>query len=115
MRRVSSLPERTESSPSEPRSSRSLRILRPWLFPTIEIGVGVALIVLVTTVGHTLLAGVFTAVLGAAISFVSLLRVDGPATAWTLALALARIGLAVLPSVLLVRSAPRQRKMWLVP
>jgi hypothetical protein len=109
------LAERTESSPPEPRSSRSLTILRTWLLPTIEIGVGVALIWLLATVGHTLVGGVLTAVLGAAISFVSLLRVDGPATAWTLTLALARIGLAVLPSVLLIRSAPRQRKLWLVP
>ncbi len=81
----------------------------------IEIGLGVVLIALIATVGWTLIGGSLTAALGAAISFVSLLRVDGAATAWSLALALGRIGLAIVPSVMLVRSAPRRRRMWLVP
>jgi hypothetical protein len=109
------LPERSESSPEPRRSSRPVSILRDWLLPAIEVGLGIGLIVLLATVGRTIVGGVLTAVGGAAASFVSLLRVDGPATAWLLFLAVARIGLAVLPSILLIRAAPRQRKMWLIP
>jgi hypothetical protein len=89
--------------------------VRQWVLPAIEVGLGIGLIVLLATVGRTLVGGVLTALLGATVSFVSLLRVDGAATLWTLILAVARIGLAVLPSILLIRAAPRQRKMWLVP
>lgn len=110
-----SLPEQSASSPDARRSSAPLSILRRWVLPAIEVALGLGLVVFLATVGRTLVGGVLTAVLGAAVSFVSLLHVDGAATAWTLFLAVARIGLAVLPSVLLIRAAPRQRKVWLIP
>lgn len=110
------LAERSGSLSPEPRpSSRHLTVLRDKFWLAIEIGLGVALIALIATGGRTLVGGCLTAMLGAAISFFSLLRVDGAATAWLLALALGRIGLAVLPSVMLIRSVPRQRRAWLVP
>jgi hypothetical protein len=55
------------------------------------------------------------AVLYGATAILPLLRVDGAATAGLLGLALAKIGLAMLPSVVLIRSAPRHRRFWLVP
>jgi hypothetical protein len=48
-------------------------------------------------------------------SLVPLLRVDFAATAWLLLLAFAKLALAAFPSVMLIRSAPRHRRAWLVP
>lgn len=108
--------ERSASSSPERRPpSRRPNVLGEKFWLAIEIGLGVALIALIATVGRTLVGGCLTALLGAAISLVSLLRVDSAATAWSMALALGRIGLAVLPSVVLIRSVPLRRKMWLVP
>jgi hypothetical protein len=108
--------ESSESSSLKPRSPfRLLDLIRGVLLPAIEIGVGIVMIVLLATVGRTLIGGCLTATLGAAISFFSLMRVDAAATMWLLALALAKIGLALLPSVLLIRSAPRRRRLWLIP
>lgn len=81
----------------------------------IETGLGIAVVVFIVSVGGTIVGGALTAMLGAAVSFFSLLRVDTVATAWTLAVALARVGLAILPSVVLIRSVPRRRRTWLIP
>jgi hypothetical protein len=48
-------------------------------------------------------------------AFFLLLPVDGAATAWSLALWLARMVLAALPFVSLIRCAPRHRWAWLIP
>jgi hypothetical protein len=87
---------------------------RPWR--TIEIGLGVLFVCgLVWVVpGAIIWVWLMTALQGA-VALGPLLRVDGAATAWSLALALGRMGLAVLPSVLWIRSAPRYRWLWLVP
>lgn len=80
-----------------------------------EVGLGVALFLAIAGSGRMIFGGCLTAVLGAVSSFLSLLRVDGAATSWLLALAVGRIGLAILPSVVLVRSVPRHRRIWLIP
>lgn len=54
------------------------------------------------------------AIVDAAMSVAPLLRVDGAATAAVLALALAKLGLAALPSIVLIRLVPRHRRLWLV-
>jgi hypothetical protein len=64
------------------------------LLPAIEIGVGIVLIVLLATVGRTLIGGCLTAMLGAAISFFSLLRVDAAATCTAARARPGKIGLA---------------------
>ena len=56
-----------------------------------------------------------TLVSSAAYAFLLLLRIDGVDTARTVALEFARIGLAVLPSLLVIRSAPPCRRLWLIP
>lgn len=45
----------------------------------------------------------------------SLLRVDGAATGWLMSLASVKLGLALLPSLLLIGGAPRRRWFWLIP
>ncbi len=81
----------------------------------IEIALGIVVIALLATGGRTVVIGALTASYGAAISSFYLLRVDTAATAWSLALALGRVGLAILPSVLLIRSVPRSTRVWLIP
>jgi len=86
------------------------------LWRTIEIGFGVLIIYGVCSEGpRTLIRLWMTGIWDAATSLGPLLHVDGAATAWLLSLALAKIGLATLPSVLWIRSAPRYRWLWLVP
>lgn len=87
---------------------------KPWR--AIEVAIGVVALGLLCTEGPRAMIRVWcTVAFYAATSLVPLLRVDGAATAWSLALGLGRIGLATLPSVLLIRSAPRHRWLWLLP
>jgi hypothetical protein len=87
---------------------------RPWR--SIEIGIGVFVLAFLCTEAPRAMIRVWlTVAFYAASSLVPLLRVDGAATAWSLAVGLGRIGLAALPSVLLIRSMPRHRWLWLLP
>ena len=87
---------------------------RPW--QTIEIALGVLVLAFQFTEAPRAMIRVWlTVAFYAATSLVPLLRMDGAATAWSLALGLGRIGLAVLPSVFLIRSVPRRRLLWLCP
>src|SRR5690349_4588256 len=51
----------------------------------------------------------------ALVSLISLLPVDGAGTLGAAGLHIAQLGIAVLPSVLLIYRAPRVRKVWLIP
>lgn len=85
------------------------------LSASLEMGLGILLTLAIAVQAWPLLRAWLTALLQASASFVALLRVDGAATTGLAALALAKIGLAVLPSVAVIRSAPRHRKFWLIP
>jgi len=79
---------------------------------TIETALGLVLLAVVILVSSTVLRVWATAVFNALRAVVPLLRVDGVGTAETLALALARLGLAALPAALLLRSLPPRRRLW---
>ncbi len=86
--------------------------------PGRAIEIGLALIMLaflVTEAPRAMIRVWLTVAVYAASSFVPLLRVDAGATAWSLVLGFGRIGLAALPSLFLIRSAPRHRWLWLLP
>jgi hypothetical protein len=97
----------------EPRPSSRAGSGRGRLWRIVEGGLAAVLIVFAVTLGRTIVGGCLNAILGAAVSFFSLLRVDPLPTAWTMALALGRIGLAMVPSVVLVRSVVPHRRIWL--
>lgn len=81
----------------------------------LEIGLGLVVLSAVVVAGRTLIRVWLTVVFDSLSSLGPLLRVDGAATAWAAALALGRIGLAILPCVVLLRSVPRRRWTWLAP
>jgi hypothetical protein len=81
----------------------------------VEAVLGVVFVVVVVLATAPLIAAWLRAIAGAASSIGPLLRVDGAATARSLVLALGRIGLALMPSILLIRSVPWRRRVWLVP
>lgn len=105
--------------PATPRASgargwrRALRLLGI----LVEIGLGLAIVPwLILSPGVGDIVVVFAVAVWDAIgSLVPLLRVDFAATAWLLLLAVAKLALAGLPAALLIRSAPRHRRAWLVP
>src|SRR4029453_18401590 len=81
---------------------------RPWA--VIEIALGVVLLCGLAIAESRGGVSVWTAAGWSGVgSFVPVLRVDGAATSWSLALALARIGLVVFPSLGLMRAAPKNR------
>jgi hypothetical protein len=86
---------------------------RPW--QAVEIVLASAFGVTLLVLGGTLVRAWAIVVADAAASLIPLLRVDGAATAWTLALGLGRIVLAALPSVLLIRTLSPHRRIWLIP
>ena len=88
---------------------------RPWR--TIEIAIGASFaLALVLLPATRMMVRVWSAIAFQALTaLVPLLRVDGAATAWGLALWLAKMGLALAPAMLLVRSSPPHRRIWLVP
>lgn len=81
-----------------------------------EIAIGV-LFILFLLLGppQTLVAMWWTAVVAALQSLVALAVVDGAATLWTLILALTKLSLAALPTILLVRAVRAPRRVWLIP
>src|SRR4030095_9272350 len=82
----------------------------------IEIALGVVLLCGLAIAESRVVVSVWTTAVWSGVrSFVPLLRVDGAATSWSLALALARIGLLVFPSLVLMRASPKYRLTWLVP
>jgi hypothetical protein len=90
-------------------------VKRSRLWYAIEVGLGLLVLLLVATGGRFLIRVWLIAVLDAAASLGPLLRVDGAATSWLLALAVGRMALAILPSVILILSVPRHRWLWLIP
>lgn len=87
---------------------------RPWR--ALEIAIGVAALAFLCTEGPRAMIRVWlTVAFDAATSVIPLLRIDPEATASSLGVGLGRIALATLPSMLLIRSAPRHRRLWLVP
>ncbi len=88
---------------------------RARLWRAVEIGLGVVVFALVAFGGSTLIRVWLTVVYDSASSLAPLLRVDGAATAWSVIVALARLGLALVPSVVMLRSIPRRRWTWVIP
>lgn len=80
----------------------------------VEIGVGVLLLTVVVVNGGFLLRVWMRATYDAVSALFPLLLVDGVPTLWTLAVSLARIGLAILPSIALLRLLPRRRWLWVI-
>lgn len=109
--------KRSERLPAEHRSaSRHLmKALRAHPLRALEVALGLCVVALLATSGRIVIDVWLNAVGGALVSLPALLRVDGAATAWTLGVSLARIGLAILPSLVLLRSLPWYRRLWLAP
>jgi len=84
---------------------------------TIEVAVGASFaFALVTYHSTRMMIRVWSTIaFQAGIALIPLLRVDGAATAWALSLWLGRMGLALAPAALLIRSSPRHRWIWLIP
>jgi hypothetical protein len=82
---------------------------------TVNIGLGSLFLLVLASQAGDVIRIWFTVLDDAATALVPLLRIDAAATAWSLALGLGRIGLATFPSVILIRSAPAHRRIWLVP
>lgn len=88
---------------------------RSRIWRAVEIGFGVLVIALVLGAGSDLVGVWLKATYDALTALGPLLLVDGPATAWTLAVAVGRVGLAIIPSIVLLRCVPRHRWLWLIP
>lgn len=88
---------------------------RPWRAIEVAVGASFALALVVLPGTRMMIRVWLTVAFQAMTVLVPLLRVDGKATAWGLALWLVRMGLALVPVVLLIRSSPRHRWVWLVP
>jgi hypothetical protein len=82
---------------------------------TVNIGMGSLFLLALASAAGGVIRIWFTVLDDAATALVSLLRLDTAATVWSVALGLGRIGLATFPSLILIRSAPAHRRMWLVP
>jgi hypothetical protein len=85
------------------------RIAWRWLL------IGLAALLVAVVVRSPIFAPFVEAISEGVAALGALLRADGAATAWLLALASAKLGLALLPSLLLIGAAPRRRWFWLIP
>jgi hypothetical protein len=88
---------------------------RSQLLVAIELAFAALVIVVLAKAGAAMIRIWLMIALDAATALIPLLRVDGAATAWTVGLAIAKIALAVFPSLLLLRAVPRRRRTWLAP
>lgn len=81
----------------------------------IEIAIGTLIVVAVLVSGRLLLRVWLRATYDAVSAFFPLLLDDALATINTLVLSFARIALAIAPSIVLLRSLPRRRWLWVIP
>jgi hypothetical protein len=82
----------------------------------VEIVFGIVLIALLTLSGFRLVLRVWSIIaLSAAQTFVPLARIDPAGVLPTAGLAIARLGLASIPAILLIYASPFYRRLWLIP